>query len=99
MARTTSLSLPPDAFATAFARDNGIETPAKLRSDDICLLRTVGGDIIPARLSRDFGSVILPTTSETLLSKVGTLPANLIAVSIWNIAWSNRIEPRLRFPE
>jgi hypothetical protein len=93
------LSLPPAAFATALARDSGMETPAKLRSDEICLLRRVGGDIIPTMLSRDFGSAILPTTSETLLSKVGTLPANFTAFSIWNIALSNRIDPRSLLPE
>ena len=59
----------------------------------------VGGDSMLAMLSRDFGSVILPTTSETLLSMVGTLPTNLTAVSIWNMALSNRIEPRSLFPE
>src|SRR5580698_9514680 len=63
IANTTSLSLPPAAFATALAWDNGIETPAKLRSEEICLLRMVGGDIMPAMLSRDLGSVIFPTTS------------------------------------
>ena len=75
-----------------------METPAKLRSDDICLLRMVGGDIMLAMLSRDFGSEILPTTSETLLSMVGTLPANFTADSIWNIALSNRIDPRSLLP-
>ncbi len=52
-----------------------------------------------AMLSRDFGSEIFPITSETLLSMVGTLPANLTADSIWNIALSNRIDPRSLFPE
>ena len=81
------------------ARDSEIETPAKLRSDEIDLFRMVDGDTMLAMLSRDFGSEILPTTSETLLSMVGTLPANFTALSIWNIALSNRIEPRSLLPE
>ena len=73
--------------------------PAKLRSDEIDLFRMVDGDTMLAMLSRDFGSEILPTTSETLLSIVGTLPANFTALSIWNIALSNRIDPRSLLPE
>ena len=73
--------------------------PAKLRSDEIDLFRMVGGDTMLAMLSRDFGSEILPTTSETLFSIVGTLPANFTALSIWNMALSNRIDPRSLFPE
>src|SRR5271169_829439 len=94
-----SFNLPPAALATAFARLSGIDTPAKLRSDEIDLFRIVGGDIMLAMLSRDFGSVIFPTTSETLLSMVGTLPTNFTAFSIWNIALSNRIDPRSLFPD
>ena len=45
--------------------------PAKLRSEEIALFRMVGGDTMLAMLSRDFGSEILPTTSETLFSMVG----------------------------
>ena len=52
-----------------------------------------------AMLSRDFGSEIFPTTSETLFSMVGMLPANFTADSIWNMALSNRIDPRSLFPE
>ena len=91
--------MPPDAFAIAFARDSEIDTPAKLRSDEIVLFKMVGGDAMLARLSRDFGSEILPITSETLFSMVGTAAANFTAVSIWNIALSNRIEPRSLLPE
>src|SRR6187402_909869 len=36
-ASTTSLSLPLEALARAFARDSEIEVPAKLRSDEIAL--------------------------------------------------------------
>ena len=78
---------------------SGIDTPAKLRSDEIDLFRMVDGDTMLAMLSRDFGSDIFPTTSETLLSMVGTLPTNFTAFSIWNIALSNRIDPRSLFPE
>src|SRR5256885_1457626 len=74
-ASTTSLSLPPESLASALARDSEIETPAKLRSDEIDLFRMVGGEAMLARLSRDFGSETLPITSETLLSMVGMLPA------------------------
>ena len=91
--------MPPEALASAFARDSEIEVPAKLRSDEIALFRMVGGDIMLAMLSRDFGSEILPTTSETLFSMVGTLAANFTALSIWNIALSNRIDPRSLLPE
>ena len=91
--------MPPDALASAFARDSEIEVPAKLRSDEIALFRMVGGDTMLAMLSRDFGSEILPITSETLLSIVGTLPANFTALSIWNMALSNRIDPRSLLPE
>ena len=91
--------MPPEAFASALAFDSEIEVPAKLRSEEIDLFSMVGGDIMLARLSRDFGSEILPTTSETLLSKVGTLPAKRTALSIWYIALSNRIEPRSLLPE
>ena len=59
----------------------------------------VDGDIMLAMLSRDFGSEILPITSETLFSTLGTLPANFTADSIWNIALSNRIDPRSLLPE
>src|SRR5207253_6559056 len=83
----------------ALARESEIDTPAKLRSDEIDLLRMVGGDTMLAMLSRDFGSAIFPTTSETLLSMAGMLPANFTAVSIWNMALSNRIDPRSLFPE
>src|SRR5205814_9353657 len=81
-ASTTSLSLPPDCLASALARDSEIEVPAKLRSEEIDLLRMLGGDIMLARLSRDFGSETLLITSETLLSMVGILPANFTALSI-----------------
>ena len=73
--------------------------PAKLRSDEIALFKMVGGDTMLAMLSRDFGSEILPITSETLLSIVGTLAANFTALSIWNIALSNRIDPISLLPE
>ncbi len=63
------------------------------------MFRIVGGDIMLARLSRDFGSEILPTTSETLFSMVGMLPAKRTALSIWYIALSNRIEPMSLLPE
>src|SRR6202051_322977 len=99
IASTTSLSLPPACLATALALESGIDTPAKLRSDEIDLFRIVDGDIMLAMLSRDFGSEILPTTSETLFSMVGMLPANFTADSIWNMALSNRIEPRSLLPE
>src|SRR4030088_3660258 len=99
MASTTSFSLPPACLATAFALESGIDTPAKLRSDEIDLFRIVDGDTMLAMLSRDFGSEIFPTTSETLLSIVGMLPANFTADSIWNMALSNRIDPRSLFPE
>ena len=59
----------------------------------------VDGDTMLAMLSRDFGSEILPTTSDTLFSIVGMLPANFTADSIWNMALSNRIDPRSLFPE
>ena len=59
----------------------------------------VGGDTMLARLSRDFGSEILPSTSETLLTMVGILPAKRTALSIWYIALSNRIDPISLFPE
>jgi hypothetical protein len=52
-----------------------------------------------ARLSRDLGSETLPITSETLFSIAGTPEANFTAVSIWNIALSNRIDPRSLLPE
>ena len=91
--------MPPDCLASALARDSEIEVPAKLRSDEIALFRIVEGDTMLAMLSRDFGSEILPTTSETLLSIVGMLPANFTALSIWNMALSNRIEPRSLLPE
>lgn len=58
----------------------------------------VGGDTMLARLSRDFGSEILPSTSETLLTMVGMLPAKRTALSIWYIALSNRIEPMSLLP-
>src|SRR5213075_539833 len=93
-----SFSLPPACLATAFASDREIDTPAKLRSDEIDLFRIVDGDTMLAMLSRDFGSEIFPTTSETLLSIVGMLPANFTADSIWNIALSNRIDPRSLLP-
>lgn len=80
------------------ARDKGIETPAKLRSDEIVLFSMVGGDTMLARLSRDLGSAILPSTSETLLTMVGMLPAKRTALSIWYIALSNRIEPMSLLP-
>src|SRR3979490_194712 len=99
MASTTSFSLPPACLASAFAAESGIDTPAKLRSDEIDLLRIVEGDTMLAMLSRDLGSEIFPTTSETLLSIVGMLPANLIVDSIWNMALSNRIDPRSLLPE
>src|SRR4030088_2919975 len=99
MASTTSLSLPPACLASALARLSGIDTPAKLRSDEIDLFRIVDGDTMLAMLSRDFGSEIFPTTSETLFSMVGILPANFTAFSIWNMALSNRIEPRSLLPE
>src|ERR1700756_5135794 len=99
IASTTSLSLPPDAFASALARDSEIETPAKLRSEEIDLLRMVGGDSMAARFSRDVGSEIFPTTSDTLFSMVGMLPAKRTALSIWYIALSNRIEPMSLLPE
>src|SRR5260370_25348087 len=99
IARTTSFSLPPACLASAFARLSEIDTPAKLRSDEIDLFRIVDGDTMLAMLSRDFGSDILPTTSETLLSMAGRLPANFTADSIWNIALSDRIDPRSLFPE
>src|SRR4051794_14723188 len=76
-----------------------METPAKLRSDEIDLFRIVEGDTMLAMLSRDFGSETFPTTSETLLSMVGMLPANFTADSIWNMALSNRIDPRSLLPE
>src|ERR1700694_2590534 len=94
-----SLSLPPARLASALACDSEIDTPAKLRSDEIDLFRIVDGDTMLAMLSRDFGSEIFPTTSETLLSMDGVLPANFTAFSIWNIALSNRIDPRSLFPE
>ena len=93
------MSLPPDAFAKALAFDSGIETPAKLRSEEIALFRMVEGDTMLAMLSRDFGSEILATTSETLFSMVGMLLANFTALSIWNMALSNRIDPRSLLPE
>jgi hypothetical protein len=86
-------------LASALARDSEIDTPAKLRSDEIDLFRIVDGDTMLAMLSRDFGSEIFPTTSETLFSMVGTLPANFTALSIWNMALSNRIDPRSLLPE
>ena len=86
-------------MATALARDSEIEVPAKLRSDEIALFKMVGGETMLAMLSRDFGSEILPTTSETLLSIAGMLPANFTALSIWNMALSNRIDPRSLLPE
>src|SRR6202022_3204659 len=98
-ASTTSLSLPPDSLASALARDSEIEVPAKLRSDEIALFKMVGGDTMLARLSRDLGSDILPITSETLFSMLGTLLANLTALSIWNMALSNRIDPMSLLPE
>ena len=91
--------MPPACLATAFASDREIDTPAKLRSDEIDLFRMVDGDTMLAILSRDFGSEIFPTTSETVFSMVGMLPANFTAVSIWNMALSNRIDPRSLFPE
>jgi hypothetical protein len=93
------LSLPPDAFATALALDSEIEVPAKLRSDDIDLFRIVDGDTMLAMLSRDFGSVTFPSTSEMLLAMVGRLPTNFTALSIWNMALSNRIDPISLLPE
>ena len=63
------------------------------------MFRMVGGEVMLARLSRDFGSEILPTTSVTLLSMVGILPAKRTALSIWYIALSNRIEPMSLLPE
>src|SRR3954471_14174942 len=92
-ASTTSLSLPPDALATAFARDSEIDTPAKLRSEEIALFRMVEGDAMLAMLSRDFGSATLPRTSETPLIMFGRLPANFTALSIWNMALSNSTDP------
>ena len=88
-----------DRLASCLACDSDTDTPAKLRSDEIDLFRMVGGDIMLAIESRDFGSEIFPTTSETLLSMVGILLANFTAFSIWNMALSNRIEPRSLFPE
>ena len=35
----------------------------------------------------------MPITSDMLLSMVGTAAANFTAVSIWNMALSNRIDP------
>src|ERR1700712_1116866 len=99
MASTTSFSLPPDCWASAVARESEIEVPAKLRSDEIVLFRIVEGDAMLAMLSRDFGSEILPTTSDTLFSIVGRLPANFTALSIWNVVLSNGIEPRSLWPE
>ena len=63
------------------------------------MFKIVGGDTMLARFSRAFGSEILVTTSDTLLSIDGTLLANLIAFSIWNMALSNRIDPRSLLPE
>src|SRR5260370_1147140 len=97
--RTTSFSLARACLASGFACDNEIYTPAKLRSDEIDLFRIVEGDTMLAMLSRDFGSEIFPTTSETLLSMVGMLAANFTADSIWNMALSNRIDPRSLFPD
>ena len=76
------MSLPPDALATALARDSEIEVPAKLRSDEIALFKIVGGETMLAMLSRDFGSETLLTTSETLLSIAGMLPANFTALDL-----------------
>jgi hypothetical protein len=86
-------------LASAFARDSEIEVPAKLRSEEIDLLRMLGGDIMLVMLSRDSGSEILATTSETLFIMPGILPAKRTALSIWYIALSNRIEPISLFPE
>ena len=91
--------MPPDCFASALALDSEIDVPAKLRSDEIDLFRIVDGDTMLAMLSRDFGSEILPITSEMLLTIVGTLPTNFTALSIWNMALSNRIDPISLLPE
>src|SRR5260370_42372499 len=99
IARTTSFSLPSACLASTFARLSEIDTPAKLRSDEIDLFRIVDGDTMLAMLSRDFGSDILPTTSETLLSMAGRLPANFTADSIWTLPVATRIDPRSLFPE
>src|SRR3979409_1501071 len=99
IASTTSFSLPPACLASAFARLSGIDTPAKLRSDEIDLFRIVDGDTMLSMLWRDFGSEIFPITSEKLFSIVGMLPANFTADSIWNMALSNRIDPISLFPE
>ncbi len=73
-------------------------TAAKLRSEEIDLLRTVDGEIMLEMLSRDFGSATLRRISERLLSTAGMLPANFTAFSICIIALSNRIGPRSLFP-
>src|SRR6202022_3584362 len=73
-ASTTSLSVPPACLASAFARLSEIDTPAKLRSDEIDLFRIVDGDTMLAMLSRDFGSEIFPTTWETFFSLGACVP-------------------------
>ena len=95
---TTSFNFPPACFATAFACDREIETAAKLRSDEIDLLRIVDGEIMLDRLSRAFGSNTVESISAALFAIAGRFPANLTNVSICIIALSNRTEPRSFLP-
>ena len=49
--------------------------------------------------SRSISAGRLATTSDRLFKTVGIEPANFTALSIWNMALSNRIEPRSLLPE
>jgi len=99
-ASTTSLSLPPAAAATAFDRDIDTETAAKLRSDEIDLLRMVEGAIASLRPAIAPGSLNFDTTPDSAFAMSGRPLMKSIGCCNCRLKLSMRTAPRSwRLPE